>query len=140
MHRIVASAIGLALLGGCSASPLLGPPAGRQFDGVYVGNTALLSGWGYQCGDPNLPREVTVRDGHFAYPFQVDPPRVTPVPVRIAADGSFHGATEYGVFEPQFRRDYRTGWVTVRGRITGNMLDATEEDLRCVRRSMLQRR
>jgi len=140
MHRVVTSAIVLALLGGCAASPRLAPPAGRQFDGVYRGNTTLLRGWGFPCGDPHLPHEITVRNGSFAYPFQLDPPLEMPVAVRIAADGSFYRAEQYPMLERLFPSDPPTAWITVRGRIVGSTLDATEKDLRCDRRSLLVRR
>lgn len=140
MMRSIAAVAGLALLAGCAATQPSGPPAGRQFDGTYVGHTALLRGWGFQCGIPDFPQQIIVRDGRFDYPFQVDPPTVTPVAVPIGADGSFHRSMQYGVFEPLYRRDYRTAWMTIDGRVTGNAIDITESDLRCTRRTTLQRR
>jgi hypothetical protein len=62
------------------------------------------------------------------------------VPVQVAADGTFQGGTDYGMYEPMFRRDYRVGHMTVDGRITGGTLEMVESDYRCARRSVLNRR
>jgi hypothetical protein len=140
MHRIVLACL-LLLIAGC-ASPAGVPavPAGSRFDGVYQGHTALVRGGGFLCGRPDLPDSITVTDGRFEFPFQVDPPRVTPIPVQIAADGSFEGSIQYGTVDYSRFSNYRNAWATVTGRIAGNVLDATEDDYRCARRSVLQRR
>ena len=92
MDRYFVMLVG-CLVGGCA--PITGPPtvpaAGTQFDGSYTGQDTLLAGVAFQCGDPTLPVRIEVRDGQFAYPFQVSPPRVAPLPVRIAADGTLGG-------------------------------------------------
>jgi hypothetical protein len=76
---------------------------------------------------------IAVHDGRFDYPFLVNPPRTTPVPVQIAADGTFAAQLQYGTEEPGPRSRYITAWVTVVGRIAAGELDATVTDLRCVR-------
>jgi hypothetical protein len=142
MHRIVLACLlpPLALVAGCATPAGAPPPAGTRFDGVYRGATELIPGVGFQCGQSDLPDRIIVRDGRFDFPFQVDPPRTTPIPVQIAADGSFAGRIQYGVVDYSRFSDYRTAWATVTGRIHGNELDATETDYRCARRSVLQRR
>ena len=117
------------------------PAAGRAFDGTYVGNTSLVRGGGYPCGLPDLPRELTVTDGRFAYPFQVNPPAsVVPMPVQIAANGTFRASMQDGTNDELFGPRFITPWVTVTGRVANGTLEATESDLRCTRHSVLQRR
>ena len=117
-----------------------GPPAGTQFDGSYVGQDTLLNGVAFQCGDPTLPTRIDVRDGRFAYPFQVSPPRVAPLPVQIAADGTLGGQMQYGTGDDRPRRSsFVLDWVTLQGRIVGPTLDATITTLRCTRRLTVQR-
>lgn len=143
MHRIILTCLlpSLAIVTGC-ATPVGAPPipAGTRFDGVYQGRTELLRGVGFQCGQPDLPDRIIVRDGHFDFPFQVDPPRTTPIPVQIAADGSLEGSIQYGTVDYSRFSNYRNAWATVTGRISGNVLEATQTDYRCARRSVLQRR
>ena len=40
------------------------------------------------CVAPNLPERIEVQNGQFAYPFQVNPPRVAPLHVQIFEDGT----------------------------------------------------
>ncbi len=132
-----------ALLSGCSdlsgaASSL--PPVGSRFDGTYVGQNSLVSGWGFICDRPLYQETVTVRGGRFDYPFAVSPPRTAPLPVQIAADGTLHGQMQYGTEEFTPRGRYMTAWVVLAGRITEGVLDATVTDLRCVRRLTASRR
>ncbi|MFZ0016594.1 MAG: hypothetical protein WAL10_04600 [Acetobacteraceae bacterium] len=141
MDRYFVMLVG-CLVGGCA--PIMGPPtvpaAGTQFDGSYTGQDTLLAGVAFQCGDPTLPVRIEVRDGQFAYPFQVSPPRVAPLPVRIAADGTLGGQMQYGSGEDRpVRSSFVADWVTLRGRIVGPTLDATITTLRCTRRVTLQR-
>lgn len=148
--RSIGAGIGpLSLLAGCAfalagcaglpgAAPAL-PAAGSQFDGTYAGQNSLVSGWGFLCGAPSYPETIAVSGGRFDYPFAVNPPRTAPVAVQIAADGTFRGQMQYGTEDFGPRSRYLTAWVTVTGRITGTMLDATVTDLRCVRRLTAQR-
>jgi len=138
-------ACGLALTGcvGFVGTTPSVPPAGSQFDGSYVGQDTLLSGVAFLCGAANLPESIEVKNGQFAYPFQVNPPRVAPLPVQVFADGTLAGQMQYGTLleedSPWFGFP-RTDWVTLRGRITGAALDATITNIRCVRRLMAQRK
>ena len=66
-----------------------------------------------------LPRGSTVRGGRFDYPFAVNPPRTAPIPVQIAADGTFAAQMQYGTEDYRPRSRLRTAWVTVTGRIDG---------------------
>jgi len=141
MNRYFAMLVG-GCLGGCA--PFAGAPtvpaAGTQFDGSYVGQDTLLSGVAFQCGETTLPVRIEVRNGRFAYPFQVSPPRVAPLPVQIAADGTLGGQMQYGTGEDRPRlSSFVADWVTLRGRILGPTLDATITTLRCVRRLTAQR-
>ena len=89
---------GLALAG-CAGMADTTPPsqvAGPQFDGSYVGQDTLLSGVAFLCGAADLPERIEVQNGQFAYPFQVNPPRVAPLPVQIFEDGSLAGQMQYG--------------------------------------------
>jgi hypothetical protein len=130
----------VVLAGGCTTVPGSPPPtpalpaAGSQFDGVYAGQNDAVSGWGFLCGAPAYPQTIAVSGGRFDYPFQVNPPRTTPVAVEIAADGTFAAQMQYGTEDPGPRTRYITAWVTVTGRIAAGELDATVTDLRCVRR------
>jgi hypothetical protein len=144
----VAAGIGTSVLAGCACVLAAGcatlpgalpprpalPAAGSQFDGIYAGQNDAISGWGFLCGAPAYPETIAVSGGRFDYPFAVNPPRTTPVPVQIAADGTFAAQMEYGTEEPGPRSRYITAWVTVTGRIWGTELAATVTDLRCVRR------
>ena len=127
------------VLAGCVGPGL--PPAGPRYDGVYVSQDRLVSGVAFQCGAPDLPERIEVRNGRFAYPFQVSPPRIAPLPVEIAADGSMAGQMQYGMGEELFgfSRDL-TDWVFLRGRISGTTMDATITTTRCARRLAGQHR
>jgi hypothetical protein len=132
----------LGLAGGCVGAPGAGPvapAAGTRFDGTYAGQDSLLGGVAFQCGEPSRLETIAVHDGRFDYPFPVNPPRTTPLPVQIAADGTFWGQMQYGTEDFTPRARYRTDWVTVAGRITGNGLEATMTNERCLRRLMAQR-
>jgi hypothetical protein len=133
---------GPAFAGPEVAGPEVAGPevAGRQFDGVYVGRNAAVEGWGFLCGGSTYPETITVSGGRFDYPFQVNPPRTTPIAVQIAADGTFAAQMQYGTEEPGPRSRYITAWVTVSGRVAAGVLDATVADLRCVRRLTARRR
>ncbi len=130
---------GLALAA-CGVAPPPQPAAGTQFDGTYAGQDVLLSGAAFQCGQPSLAERIEVREGRFAYPFQVSPPRVAPLPVQLAVDGAAAGQMQYGTGEeiPAFSRD-RVDWVYFQGRISGDALDATITNTRCVRRLRARR-
>jgi hypothetical protein len=134
-------------LAGCARIADTTPPvpaAGTQFDGSYVGQDTLLSGVAFLCGAADLPERIEVQNGQFAYPFQVNPPRVAPLPVQIFEDGTLAGQMQYGTLEDSpmlsFPRTPRTDWVTLRGRITGAALEATITNIRCVRRLRAQRK
>jgi hypothetical protein len=137
--RFILAGSGFVLASGCAALPGAPPPApaipaaGAQFDAIYVGQNTAVSGSGFYCGASAYPEMIAVRDGRFDYPFLVNPPRTTPVPVQIAADGTFAAQLQYGTEEPGPRSRYITAWVTVVGRIAAGELDATVTDLRCVR-------
>jgi len=129
-----------ALAAGCAPVPDGMPAAGNRFDGIYAGDSQLVRGFGFLCDPPAYPQSLTVRDGRFDYPFVVSAPRTAPVPVQIAADGSFAGQLQYGTVEPFRLMEYQTAWVTVRGLIVGATLDATVADQRCTRHLVLLRR
>ena len=123
-----------------ACAPPTAPPAGTAFDGTYTGQATLVSGGpGFICGELTQPLTILVRSGRFDYPFEFDPPRTTPLPVQIAADGSLNGQMQYGTVDYTPRRDYLTAWATVAGRVSGTTLEATVADLRCVRRLVVQR-
>ena len=128
-----------AVLGNCAIPPGV-PPAGTRYDGRYIGSDALVAGAVFQCGVAALPADIWVHDGRFAYPFQVSPPRVAPLPVTIAADGTIAGQMQYGTGEeiPRFSRD-RVDWVYLRGQVSGATMDATVRTDRCIRRLTAQR-
>ena len=135
MNRYMAIVIG-GVLGGCAATA--GPPAGTQFDGSYAGQSTLSRGAGFLCGAPIYSERLTVRGGRFDYPFAVNPPRTVPLPVQIAADGTFAAQMQYGTEDYGPRSRPLTAWVTVTGRVDGRMLAATIDDYRCTRRLMVQ--
>jgi len=58
---------------------------------------------------------------------------------RLSADGSFVTNMLYGTQNFLFISRYENQWVTVRGRIAGQTLDATVTDDRCTRRVTAQR-
>jgi hypothetical protein len=133
------------LAGGCAtlpgATPAVPavPAAGSQFDGIYGGQNNAISGWGFLCGAPAYAETIVVSGGRFDYPFLVNPPRTAPVPVQVAADGTFAAQMQYGTEDPGPRALYVNAWVTVIGRISATELDATVTDLRCVRRVTARR-
>ena len=122
------------VLGSCALTPSVAP-AGTQYDGVYIGQDRLLSGVTFQCGAPDLPEMIAVRNGRFDYPFQVSPPRVAPLPVEIGSNGEMVGQMQYGTGEeiPGLSRD-RVDWVYLRGQISGTTINATITTIRCARR------
>jgi hypothetical protein len=140
MNRCVIVLIG-SLLGGCAAAPGMPqvPAAGTVFDGSYAGRNTLIRGWGFICGAPDQSETLTVTGGRFDYPFEVWPPRTTPVPVQVAIDGTLAGQLLYGTEDFTPLTHYRTAWVTVTGRISGGMLDATIIDDRCTHRLTAQK-
>ena len=145
MKTTVLTACGLALAGcaGIAGTTPPVPAAGAQFDGSYVGQDTLLSGVAFLCGAANLPERIEVQNGQFAYPFQVNPPRVAPLHVQIFEDGTLAGQMQYGtLLEEDLPMFFfpRTDWVTLRGRITGAELEATITNIRCVRRLRAQRK
>ena len=101
----------------------------------------MTRGGGWVCGVADLPRKITVTDGRFDYPFQVDPPSPpSPLPVQVRADGTFVAKEQYFLDTPSFNgRGYILPWVTVKGRIVHGTLEAVEDDYRCARRSVLRR-
>jgi hypothetical protein len=145
----IAAMVGCAFVLACGCAAVPGgplpapapalPAAGTQFDGIYAGQNAAVSGWGFWCGAPAFPATIAVSDGRFDYAFPVNPPRTTPVAVQIAADGTFAAQMQYGTEEPGPRARYINAWVTVIGRISATELDATVTDLRCVRRVTARR-
>jgi hypothetical protein len=123
-----------------ACAPPTASPATTAYDGTYTGQASLVSGGpGFICGELTQPLTLVVRDGRFDYPFEFAPPRTTPLPVQIAADGSLNGQMQYGTVDYTPRRDYLTAWATVTGHISGTTLEATVADLRCVRRLVVQR-
>jgi hypothetical protein len=141
MNRYFAMLVG-CFLGGCApiTAPPTAPAARTQFDGAYVGQDTLLNGVAFQCGDSVLPLRVEVRGGQFAYPFQVSPPRVAPLPVQVAADGTLGGQMQYGTGDDRPRlSSFVTDWATLQGRVVGPTLDATINTQRCARRLTAQR-
>jgi hypothetical protein len=136
MNRILIGLFG-CLLSGCAAAPVA--PVGTAFDGSYAGESVLIRGGGYLCGVPDSPLTLSVSGGQFDYPFAVNLVRTTPVPVKLAADGSFVTNMLYGTQNFLFISRYENQWVTVRGRIAGQTLDATVTDDRCTRRVTAQR-
>ena len=145
MKITILTACGLALAG-CAGIADITPPvpaAGAQFDGNYVGQDTLLSGVAFLCGAADLPERIEVQNGQFAYPFQVNPPRVAPLPVQIFEDGTLAGQMQYGALLQEDLPMFffpRTDWVTLRGRITGAVIEATITNMRCVRRLRAQRK
>jgi hypothetical protein len=133
--------LGLALAVTACAAPSGGPPAGRAFDGTYVGQDTLLTGAPFLCGAAVIPLRIEVRGGTFAYLFQVNPPRTAPLAVRLAADGAAYGTMQYGTADDDlpFQARYRTDWVTLEGRISGEVLTASVHTVRCARQVVAQR-
>jgi hypothetical protein len=117
------------------------PLAATQFDGLYVGESTLIQGFGYVCGAPSYPLEIPVLQGRFVYPIQVPPYGNPPLVVQLRADGSLAGAVLYSAetFLPR-GPDLQYAWINIAGQVTGPTLDATVKDLRCKRHLTLQRR
>ena len=139
LKPIAAAAITAMILAGCAEVPPA-PPAGTQFDGVYAGQSTLVSGFGYVCGSPAYPFSVSVSDGRFVYSVFIPPYDTPRVPIQIGADGSMSGRSLY-VAETFLPRgpDITNAWVTFNGHISGPILAATVQDERCTRRLTLQR-
>ena len=102
------------------------PAAGTQFDGSYTGQDTLLSGGGFQCGDPTLPVRSTVAAASSTYPFTVSPAADAPLPVQIAADGTLGGQMQYGTGEDRPASSFAV-WVTLQDE-SWTTLDATAHD------------
>ena len=125
-----------AMAAGC-AGPAV-PAAGNQFDGTYQGSNHLVSGGGFMCEPMNYPDTVTVQGGRFEYRFVDSLAKPVPVPVQVAADGSFSGQRQYGTEDLTPRALFLTVWVTVTGRFDGPTLEATAADYRCTRQLHLE--
>jgi hypothetical protein len=124
------------ITGGCAA-PIV--PAGSQFDGTYEGGSRLTRGFGYVCALPAATISVTVHDGRFDYIYDnYELAKPVPIPVQIAADGTFSGQIQYLV--PSWNKWGSTPatWAMLRGRVAGKTLDATLTDYYCIRQFNLQ--
>ena len=137
--RLLASVLGCVglLAVGCTGPPV--PAAGDQFDGTYQGDNRAVRGFGWRCDSPNYQDAVTVKDGRFTYTFIDQLARPAPIPVQIAADGTFKGQIQYGTDATTSFGQTITVWAIVNGRINGTVLEATVIDYRCTRQLMLQR-
>lgn len=135
----VAGCLAAAWLAGCAFVPQA-PPAGPQFDGRYVGHSTLTRGWGFACGIADLPRQIAVRDGRFAFPFEQQAPYVTLVPVQVRADGTFDKTYYYTTPDLVPWRTDAPVSMDIAGRIAGNTLAARETEFRCSRTVLLHRR
>ena len=124
---------------GCTGAPT--PAAGDQFDGTYQGDNRVVRGFGWVCAPPSYQDAVTVNAGRFNYTFVDNLAQPAPIPVQIAADGTFRGQIQYSTDSAnQNWVGVLTVWATVTGRINGTALEATVADFRCTRQLMLQRR
>ena len=131
---LAASALGLA-----SCVPAV-PVAGTEYDGSYIVQDSLVSGVPFQCGEYNLLERIDIRGGQFAYPFQVNPPRIAPLPVRVTMDGALSGQLKYSTNEiTPFFPELFIDWAVLNGRITESTFDATMTNYRCVRRLVARR-
>jgi hypothetical protein len=137
--RTTVTVLALASLAQCAAASPGVPPAATQFDGLYVGQSTLVRGWGYVCGAPSYPLQIPVLQGRFVYPIQVPPYGNPPVVVQLRADGSLSAAVLYTAetYLPPGGPGFRYAWINVAGRVAGPTLDATVVDLRCARRVTL---
>ena len=128
------------IAGGCSGPPV--PAAGNQFDGTYQGESHVVRGdGGYICAPHDAPLSVVIRNGRFDYIYKnYDMAAAAPIPVQIAADGTFSGQIQYAA-ETYMRWSgggIVAAWAMVRGRIAGKTIDATFSDYRCARELQLQ--
>jgi hypothetical protein len=114
--------------------------AGNQFDGTYQGDNRVVRGFGWVCAPPSYQDTVTVRAGRFSYTFVDQLAQPAPIPVQIAADGTFKGQIQYGTESNNPWAAFIVVWAIVTGRINGAALEATVADFRCTRQLMLQRR
>ena len=138
MRRLATISLAAAL-GGCVATQPGPPAAGNAFDGHYVGQATLVRGDtradinAFPCGPPSYAATITVQGGWFNYPYPVDPLPPGPIPVEIAADGTF-GIVNYFPVPP-----FDPAWVTVRGSVTNGVLEATVSNYRCSQHLTAQR-
>jgi hypothetical protein len=134
-HGIACLAAGCVLvLAACAAVP----DAGAQFDGTYVGANTVSRGGNRYCGPDNAAASVSVSAGQFSFPFPISGPQPVVVQVRLRADGSFSGGTEYFESEPGMFHG-PLAWVTMVGHVDGATLDAQVASLRCSRHLALRR-
>jgi hypothetical protein len=125
------------LAGGCTGPSV--PAAGNQFDGTYQGENRLVRGSGWVCAPPSYQDTVAVRGGRFDYTFTTyDLAKPAPIPVQVAADGTFKGQIQYGTEAWNWRGEMLVAWAIVRGRINGKALEGTVADQNCTRQLMLQ--
>jgi hypothetical protein len=137
LHRMlfsIVSALAFALTCGTASA---GVAAFYRYDGTYRGSSSLVRGRGYVCGASDLSRSLVIAKGGFDYPFQIDPLKTRPVPVKISPNGSFTVQLEYGTGGEE--SDYIPGEVTITGHIIGPTLQATASDMNCSRDILLRR-
>ena len=129
--------IGLLMVG------CMGPPvaaAADQFDGIYQGDNRVVRGFGWVCAPPSYQDTVTVKAGRFNYTFVDQLSQPAPIPVQIAADGTFRGRIQYlAESTNQNQSEGLTVWAIVTGHITRTVLEANVADFHCTRQLMLQR-
>jgi hypothetical protein len=90
---------------------------------------------------PSYQDAVTVKAGRFNYTFVDQLAQPAPIPVQIAADGTFRGRIQYWTESTnQNQIEGLPVWAIVTGHIAGTSLEATVADFRCTRQLMLQRR
>src|SRR5690242_5991368 len=96
LGRVLPALFGLCTFaGGCAGPPV--PVAGNQFDGTYQGESHVVRGdGGFVCAPHDALASVTVRNGRFDYVYRnYELAAPAPIPVQIAADGSFSGKIQY---------------------------------------------
>jgi hypothetical protein len=99
----------------CTGPP--GPVAGNQFDGTYQGDNRVIRGFGWVCAPRSYQDEVTVKDGRFDYTFIDQLAQPAPIPVQIAADGTFRGQIQYWTDSYDLNlSEGLTVWAIVTGR------------------------
>lgn len=130
----------MAPLGACAMAPATASPAGTAFDGDYAGQTVLTRGGSFMCGNPALPRQLAISQGQFLYPFQVESTSVFPVVVPIRPDGKFRVSFRYMTTDDLARPEMQTLLASISGQVANGTLRVTEDDYRCTRSSVLQRR